>query len=221
MRNIHNGYSAKSIQLEDEACGEPRHLKNGSEFTLLTFNFEDDLPQTGTKKPLKYFQMDGAYELALFYPADLPRHVLTQAGSNNVYAYLVRHELIDPERHFTDLGLPETIIPRPIFNLDQAASFPSWFRAPDWQRDFTAVDLPAKISSFESPTNLDIPGSEPLTGQIEVRHGAFLHKNTLFAKMDLTDDNGLVLEAKFKSCNAIKFEPIWILLFIGYMIHGV
>jgi hypothetical protein len=218
MVNFRNGKPAQFIQLRDETDSESHHIKNGSEFRLLSFSFEDNHLQPWPKNS---YQMDDAYELALFYPTNLPRHLLrTQTGSNYVYACLVRNELMDPAKHFTDLGLPDTITREPNPALGQTGNLPVWNLLPWWAQDFTDLDLPRGISSFDSPTDLDIPGSESLHGQVEIKQGSWLHRNYFYAGMDLADNNGLALNGDYKSYDKMKFEPIYILFFLAYVLHG-
>jgi hypothetical protein len=218
MVNTRNGKPAQFIQLRDETDSESHHMKNGSEFKLLSFSFEDNHLQPWPKNS---YQMDNAYELALFYPTNLPNHLLrTQTGSNDVYACLVRNELTDPVKHFADLGLPDTITRETNPALGQAIHLPIWNLLPWWAQDFTDLDLPRGISSFDSPANLDIPGSEPLHGRIEIKRGSWLHRNYFYAGMDLADNNGLALNGDYKSYDKMKFAPIYILLGLAYVIDG-
>lgn len=201
IANLHNGKPAKQIQIyDDEGSGK---TKSGSTFRVFEFAFQKDCPDSS-----KDFYLDGNCQFALFYPPIARHHSLqAQTGSNGVYAWLVP-TVPDLGDNFTYLGIPSCIEGMEV--VTDFTHIPPMYN----------LDLEKEITSNGLPADLQIPGSIPLNGQVEIKQGSWIHRNYFYTKVDLASTNGLVLKCKYSSYDKLQFDPDSGVLWIGMLIWG-
>ncbi len=211
MVNTQTGGVIEKMKLEEVARVK---LTNGFSCVYFQFYYKDEYTALDGSI-VKDLRPDTVHCLLIFYPTKTSRiRSNTGPGVHQVYAWLVQEDesLISPGTQYY-----------PYYLKDLTNQFCKWHSSRTfsmWGENFTNLYLPAESNDLPGwlpalPYWLTGSNMEQLYGTVEVRQSSRIpwpQKDLIHVNVDLTANNGWVLDGKFTSSQILGFHPFIFIL---------